>query len=154
MEPTSQLEARALLVRRGVARAVDLLVQLVLVSIVFGLFRREDDGDRTVIPLAALAVVVVGLLLYETLSVRATGATPGKVALRLRVTMLDGGPVTTLAAVLRALPPVAAFVLCLLVRPLQPLMPAVVGLVYGTAFASPAGRGVTDGLAGTVVRSR
>lgn len=66
------------------ARTIDLVVGLVLVVVAWII---AGDGER---PLAAAAMAWLVLTLYEAISVARLGATPGKLALGLRVVGIDG----------------------------------------------------------------
>ncbi len=123
-----------------------------LSSAVLGFFVEDRDGKKSLdAPTAIVVLTIVGVSLYECLSLRAIGATPGKLLLRLRVRRVDGGEIEWRNAIVRAAVPAAVIAACVALPAVRGVMPAVVAALYATAFASPAGRGIVDVAAGTEV---
>ena len=146
------MTGRALFPRRALARIVDTVLLTILSSAVLGFFVDERNGDKVLDPPVAIVVfTIVGVFLYECLSLRATGATPGKMLVRLGVQRVDGGELEWRNAIVRAFVPVAIIVVCVLLPLVRGVMPAVVAALYATAFATRTGRGVVDVAAGTEV---
>jgi uncharacterized RDD family membrane protein YckC len=146
------VSGRALLGRRVLARVVDSVLLTMLSSAVLGFFVENRDGERTLDPPVAIVVLtIVGVFLYECLPLRATGATPGKLVLRLRVQRVDAGAVEWTNAIVRAFVPAAVIALCVSLPAVRGVMPAVVAVVYATALVARSGRGVVDLAAGTEV---
>lgn len=123
-----------------------------LSSAVLGFFVEDRDGGRVLDPPIAIVVfTIAGVFLYECLTLRALGATPGKLLLRLRVQTVDGRDLEWRNAIIRALVPVAVIAVCVSLPAVRGVMPAVVAVLYATAFASRSGRGIIDVAAGTEV---
>ena len=99
---------RALFSRRALARVIDTVMLTVLSSAVLGFFVEERNGDKVLDPPVAIVVfTIAGVFLYECLSLRAIGATLGKVLLRLGVQRVDGGELEWRNAIVRGLVPAA-----------------------------------------------
>ena len=136
------LELRlAKLASRGLALALDLCVQLLLVFagtfVVAGVSSQVDDALAAVIALLFYVAVIVGYpVAFETLS---RGRSLGKLALGLRVVREDGGPIRFRHAFVRGLLGVVEFWLTF----------GSVALI--TSLASARGKRLGDFLAGTVV---
>jgi uncharacterized RDD family membrane protein YckC len=137
-----QLEMRlAKLASRGLALALDILVQLGLlvagVLVLSGTAVFVDDALATAIGLVFYVLVIVGYpVAFETLT---RGRSLGKMAMGLRVVREDGGPERFRQAFVRAL-----------------LGVVEIWLTFGTvaliaSLASAKGRRIGDYLAGTVV---
>lgn len=133
----------ARLASRGLALAIDVTLQLLLLAVVFlgiVLAGAGDDALVAAVVLTTFVLVRVGYpVLFETL---AHGRTPGKMALGLRVVRDDGGPIgfrhalaRGLAGVLVDFGPVLAW--------------SAVGVT--TSLISSRAKRVGDYLAGTVV---
>ena len=123
-----------------------------LSSAVLGFFVEDRDGQKVLDPPAAIVVfTIVGVFLYECLPLRATGATPGKLLVRLRVQRVEDGELEWHNAIVRAFVPAALIAACVSLPALRGVMPAVVVALYATAFAARSGRGVVDVAAGTEV---
>lgn len=142
----TETDARVIL-DRGVAAAIDLLVCLVLLEMpalyLYGeLFTAQYEAlGAALIPLS-LALLVFVFIIYSMLFEWVYGQTPGKVNRRLVVVMADGGDVTVHASGRRNL---------LLWVDLLGIPPLVVGLL--SALVAD-GRRVGDFVAGTrVVRT-
>jgi uncharacterized RDD family membrane protein YckC len=143
---------RALFVRRAAARVVDSVLLTMLSSAVLGFFVEDRDGGRVLDPPIAIVVfTIAGVFLYECLSLRALGATPGKLLLRLRVQTVEGRDLEWRNAIIRALVPVVVIAVCAAWPTVRGVMPAVVAALYATAFGSRSGRGIIDVAAATVV---
>lgn len=143
---------RSLLMRRAFARILDSVVEGLLASAVLGFFVDNRNGDRVVDPPVAIVVLVIfGLFLYECFSLRAVGATPGKVALKLRVRTVDGYELGWPEALRRSLVPTAVIAICVALPFARGVMPAIVTLLYATALGLPDHRGIVDRVAGTQV---
>jgi uncharacterized RDD family membrane protein YckC len=137
-----QLEMRlAKLASRGLALAVDLLVQMALlvagVLVLSGTALFVDDALATAIGLVFYVLVILGYpVAFETFT---RGRSLGKMAMGLRVVREDGGPVRFRHAFVRGL-----------------LGVVEIWLTFGTvaliaSLASAKGRRIGDYLAGTVV---
>jgi uncharacterized RDD family membrane protein YckC len=137
-----QLEMRlAKLASRGLALALDLLVQMGLlvvgVIVLSGTALFVDDALATAIGLVFYVLVILGYpVAFETLT---RGRSLGKMAMGLRVVREDGGPVRFRHAFVRGL-----------------LGVVEIWLTFGTvaliaSLASAKGRRIGDYLAGTVV---
>ena len=134
------------------ARAVDLALLTMLSSAVLGFFVDDRDGKKVLDPPVAIVVfTIAGVFLYECLSVRAIGATPGKLLIRLRVQRFGGGEFEWRNAIVRAFVPTALIAACVSLEAVRGVMPVVVVALYATAFATRSGRGVVDVAAGTEV---
>ena len=143
---------RALLLRRTGARVVDSVLLTMLSSAVLGFFVEDGDGGKVLDPPIAIVVLTIaGVFLYECLSLRALGATPGKLVLRLRVQRVDGGEIEWRNATVRASIPALLIAACVSLPAVRGVMPAVVAALYATAFAARSGRGIVDVAAGTEV---
>ncbi|HEV2780028.1 MAG TPA: RDD family protein [Actinophytocola sp.] len=134
----------ARLASRGVAVAIDVLVQAVVLLVVLLLFLAGagsvDPALRAAIGVVVVAAVLVGYpVLFETLS---RGRSPGKAALGLRVVRDDGGPIRFRQALVRGL---TGFFVDFWVFGLLGSVAIFVSL------ASAKGKRVGDLLAGTVV---
>ncbi|WP_051164211.1 RDD family protein [Nocardia testacea] len=130
---------------RAAAFVLDLILQAVLGIVLFTgalLLVRGDDTDPwfTTLTLVALVIVLVGYPVgFETLL---RGATPGKLALGLRVVRADGGPIDFRHALTRGL--TGAIV--------DFWMLGLFGVIaVVSSMCSPHARRVGDVLAGTVV---
>jgi len=85
--------------RRLGAVMIDGLCLSPLFVLQFYLMAQSRSGMAySIVPMLAVP------LLYNVYLVRRYGATPGKLAMKLRITMLDGAPVTGRAALVRYLP--------------------------------------------------
>jgi uncharacterized RDD family membrane protein YckC len=143
---------RALFVRRAAARVVDSVLLTMLSSAVLGFFVEDRDGGRVLDPPIAIVVfTIAGVFLYECLSLRALGATPGQLLLRLRVQTVDGRDLEWRKAIFLALVPVFFFELFASLHTVLCVIPAVVAALYATAFGSGYVRGIIDVAAATVV---
>jgi uncharacterized RDD family membrane protein YckC len=148
----ASVTGRALFVRRTAARLVDSLLLTMLTSAVLGFFVEDREGGRVLDPPTAIVVLtIVGVFLYECLSLRALGATPGKLLLRLRVRRVDGGDIESRNAIVRAFIPAALIAACVSLPAVRGVMPAVVAALFASAFAARSGRGIVDVAAGTEV---
>ena len=146
------MTGRALFVRRAAARVVDGALLTMLSSAVLGFFVDDREGEKVLDPPVAIIVLTIaGVFLYECLSLRGIGATPGKLLVRLRVQRVDGGEIEWRNAIVRALVPVAVISVCVALAAVRGVMPAVVVALYATALISRSGRGVVDLAAGTEV---
>jgi uncharacterized RDD family membrane protein YckC len=101
------LELRvAKLASRGLAFALDVLIQLITLVLAFLIVVPDaasgfDDALSTTITLVVIVLVLIGYpTIFETLS---RGRTIGKLALGLRVVRTDGGPIRFRHAIVRAL---------------------------------------------------
>lgn len=142
-------------VRRAAARLIDSVAQLLLSWSVLGWFV-EDRGDRSVLdpPWAIVVAVAAGLLLYEVGILRAFGATPGKLVLKLRVVRRDGSPLRLVDAARRVLPAAVVVAVFVAVPALGGLMPYAVTALYALALLTFDGRGPVDRIGGTRVEPR
>ena len=146
------VNGRALLARRTLARVIDSALLTLLTSAVLGFFVETNDGERSLdAPPAIVVLLIVGVFLYECLPLRAVGATPGKLLLRLRVQPVGGGILEWFNAIGRAFVPAAVIAACVALPAIRGVMPAVVAGLYATAFGSRSGRGFVDLAAGTEV---
>ena len=146
------MTGRALFLRRASARIVDTVLLTILTSAVLGFFVEERNGEKVLDPPVAIVVfTIAGVFLYECLSLRAMGATLGKMFLRLGVQRVDGGELEWRNAIVRAFVPAAVIAVCIMLPLVRGVMPAVVAAVYATALATRTGRGVVDVAAGTEV---
>jgi uncharacterized RDD family membrane protein YckC len=85
--------------RRLAAAVIDGLCISPLIALQFFLMAHSRYGMAySIVPMLAVP------LLYNVYLVKRYGATPGKLAMKLRITMLDGSPVTGRAALVRYLP--------------------------------------------------
>lgn len=123
-----------------------------LSSAVLGFFVDDRNGEKVLDPpVAIVALTIAGVFLYECLSLRAIGATPGKLLLRMRVQRFGGGELDWRNAIVRALVPSAVIAACVSLEAVRGVMPVVIVALYATAFAARSGRGVVDVAAGTEV---
>jgi uncharacterized RDD family membrane protein YckC len=137
------LELRlARLASRGLAVALDVLVQAAVLLIILLLARSGDRALSAALGILAVVAVLIGYpVLFETLT---RGRTLGKLALGLRVVRDDGGPIRFRHALVRALTGFFVDFWAL------GLLGAVAIFV---SLASAKGKRVGDYLAGTVVVS-
>jgi uncharacterized RDD family membrane protein YckC len=143
---------RALFLRRALARIVDTVLLTILTSAVLGFFVDDRNGDKVLDPPVAIVVfTILGVFLYECLSLRAMGATLGKMFFRLGVQRVDGGELEWRNAIMRAVVPTALIAVCVSLPLVRGVMPAVVAALYATALATRTGRGVVDVAAATEV---
>ncbi|MGI5222122.1 RDD family protein [Nocardia sp. CA-290969] len=130
---------------RAAAFVLDLIIQVVLgiflLTLVMTVLRGDDSSPWfATLSLASLVAVLVGYpVLWETVL---RGATPGKLALGLRVVRADGGPIDFRHALTRGL---AGAIVDFWILGLFGL------IAVATSMCSPHGRRVGDVLAGTVV---
>lgn len=130
---------------RAAAFVLDLILQIVLAILLFTvvmLVLRGDDSTPwfTTLSLVSLVTVLVGYPAFWETVLR--GATPGKLALGLRVVRVDGGPVDFRHALTRGL--AGAIV--------DFWMLGLFGVIaVASSLCSPHARRVGDVLAGTVV---
>jgi uncharacterized RDD family membrane protein YckC len=126
---------------RMLARAIDMLVQLVAFAIIMGIAiaatSNADDAVQAAIFVTVSVLIIIGYpVIFETLS---RGQTLGKLAAGQRVVSDDGGPVRFRQALIRAL---AGFVECWMLIG----VPALV-----TSLASTRGKRLGDVFSGTFV---
>jgi uncharacterized RDD family membrane protein YckC len=141
-------------VRRATARLVDSLAELLLAWGVLGWFVEDRNGDKVLDPPWPIVVAVaIGLLLYEIGILRAFGATPGKLLMKIHVERRDGGPLRTIDAVRRVLPAAVVVTVFVAVPALGGLMPYAVTVLYALALFTTDGRGPVDRIGGTRVES-
>jgi uncharacterized RDD family membrane protein YckC len=142
--------------QRAIARCVDIVVLMFLVTGAFAGFTERDAADDIVfdVPWWWIGLVLIGVLSFEVVPVAVRGQTPGKIVTRIRVVRVaDGANPTWTQAVLRWIIPV--LVLIVLAPFLSTLVFPLLAIVYGTALLDRGGRSVLDKLAGTrVVQAR
>jgi uncharacterized RDD family membrane protein YckC len=134
----------ARLASRGLAAALDWLIQMVVLAIVLVIFATSSGGlDNALNTAISLAISVVVLIGYPvTMETLTRGRTVGKLALGLRVVREDGGPIRFRQALIRGL---AWFFVDFWVAGLLGAVAIFVSL------ASVKAKRVGDFLAGTVV---
>jgi uncharacterized RDD family membrane protein YckC len=155
-EPTGPAPVPAGLGQRAIARCIDMVVLLLLITGAFAGFAERDANDQVTfdVPPWWIALVLVGVLSYEIVPVVVRGQTPGKILTRIRVAQVSGGgnPTWTQSA-RRWIVPV--LILLALSPLLETLVFPLLAIVYGTALLDRGGRSLLDKLAGTrVVQTR
>ncbi len=154
--PSAGALTAASLAQRAIARCVDMVVLMLLVTGAFAGFTERDANDDITfdVPWWWVVLVLVGVLSYEIVPVHVRGQTPGKILTRIRVARLaDGRNPTWLESTARWIVPVV--VLLGFAPVLGTLVFPILAIVYGTAMLDRGGRGVLDKLARTrVVQAR
>jgi uncharacterized RDD family membrane protein YckC len=145
--PPSGPNSLASIGERGVARTIDIMLELIPLAILIIPYIRVS-GDQVKLEDAPvwLSFVTIGVaVVYETLFIAWRGQTLGKMLIGVRVARLIGGTKPDLSqAGLRALVPASAWAI------------PVVGFglyvfVFLSAFGHPLRRGIHDRAAGSVV---
>lgn len=142
--------------QRAIARCIDMVVLLLLITGAFAGFTERDANDDITfdVPPWWIALVLIGVLSYEIVPVVVRGQTPGKILTRIRVARAsDGANPTWTQSARRWIIPV--LILLVLSPFLGTLVFPVLAVVYGTALLDRGGRSVLDKVAGTrVVQAR
>jgi uncharacterized RDD family membrane protein YckC len=134
---------------RGIARVIDLVIEVLPLGVLVALFADVNTAKQTVSIPAWIFPLCLGLfVLYETVLVAWRGQTIGKMVLGVRVARLVNGSAPDPShAALRAMVPATVLAI--------PIVQLATPLVYLSSMFNPIGRGVHDSAAGTVVvRSR
>jgi uncharacterized RDD family membrane protein YckC len=132
---------------RGVARTIDIMLELIPLAILVSSYLRVE-GDQVKldnVPFWLSFVTIVVAVVYETLFIAWRGQTIGKMLLRVRVARLVGGtrPDPSQAG-LRALVPGSAWAIPIIGFGLYLF-------VFLSAIGNPLRRGIHDRAAGSVV---
>lgn len=154
--PATDAPRAASLGQRAIARCVDLVVLMLLVTGAFAGFTERDANDDITfdVPWWWVVLVLIGVLSYEIVPVHVRGQTPGKILTRTRVARVaDGRNPTWLESAARWVVPVV--VLLGLAPVIGTLVFPILAVIYGTALLDRGGRNVLDKLARTrVVQAR
>lgn len=125
--------------KRFGARAIDTVIELIAVVVGLSLFGRSER------PFAALAIVWLIIAVYETVTTTWLGATPGKLAVGLRVVAIDQTGRAPLALSAKRASVNAAF-------SVLPVVGWILWLI--SPLTDPLGRGIADRAANTMVVPR
>lgn len=151
-EPSVALPPAAGLGQRAIARCVDTVVLMLLITGAFAGFTERDADDNVTfdVPWWWIVLVLVGVLTYELVPVRLRGQTPGKILTRIRVIDAStGGAPSWRQAFIRWIIPM---VVLLTLAPVAGMIVfPLLAVLYGTALLDRGGRSSLDKLAGTRV---
>ncbi len=142
--------------QRAIARCIDMVVLMLLVTGAFAGFTERDANDEVTfdVPWWWILLVLVGVLTFELVPVRLRGQTPGKILTRIRVVdARTGRDPSWRQSFIRWLIPMV--VLLTLAPVVGTVVFPLLAVIYGTALLDRGGRSSLDKLAGTrVVQAR